>query len=326
MFRKSLPPPLPWRTVAPGRSAQWLIFLAVAVLCACVTPSAAWADFSAIPLVALVVFIPPVIGGLGDSNLTAAARNGTTITASGTAHVKGSYSTVIATTGKDSYGIWMFFKGVAGAAANTSMLVDVAYGDSPSGGNEQILINNLTVGAAAPGGLGLGYYFPVYIPSGVSIRMRCQAVIISDTVNVSVFLNQDPAYKWSCGSVTTYGADTATSNGTSVTPASGSFGTWTAIGGGSDPATAKKFWVLGYAIGTDTTVVTADVLIEIGTGPDSSNVSTIARFYIAQNSSEELQGPFPLIGYGVVASGQKLWARIASGEAEARRIIIYGCD
>lgn len=271
--------------------------------------------------------IPSVIGGLGDTNLTASSRAGTTITASGTAHVKGSYSILIDPTTKPSYGIWIRLRGVAGSATNTSLLVDISYGPT-GGGNEQVLILDLDAGAADSGSQVMGkcYYFPVYIPSGVAVSARCQAVIVSDTVVVAVWLNQDPAYRWTCGMTETYGEDEATSNGTSVTPASGSFGSWTQIGTNSDPIRAHRFWTVGYSLGTDTTVAAADVLIEIGTGPDSANVSVIGRFSFAQTGGELIDGPFPIIVYGPVVPAAKLWARIASGEAEARRIIIYGMD
>ena len=272
--------------------------------------------------------IPPVIGGLGDTNLTAAARAGTTVTASGSINTKGSYSSLIDPTTKPSYGFWVVLSAVGATAANTSMLVDIAYGPT-GGGSEEILVLDLDAGAAASTIAQVGckaYYFPVYIPTGVRVSARCQAFIASDTVVVSIFLNQDPAYRWTCGAVTTYGEDEATSNGTSVTPASGSFGTWTQIGAGTDPVRAHRFWTVGYSVGTDTTIAAADVLIEIGTGPDSSNVSTIGRFKFWQIGTELIGGPFPLLVYGPVVAGGELWARIASAEAEARRIILYGMD
>lgn len=272
--------------------------------------------------------IPPVIGGVGDTNLTAASRAGTTVTASGTAHVKGSYSSLIDPTTKPSYGFFVSVKEINVAATNTSMLLDIAYGPT-GGGNEEILVLDLDVGGAGAStlnGSGKIWFFPVYIPTGVRVSARCQAAITSDTCQVAIFLNQDPAYRWACGAVTTYGEDEATSNGTSVTPANGSFGTWTQIGAGTDPVRAHRFWTVGYSIGTDTTAATADVLIEIGTGPDSSNVSVIGRFRFAQTASESVLGPFPLLVYAPVVAGGELWARIASAEAEARRIIIYGMD
>ena len=72
--------------------------------------------------------IPPVIGGVGDTNLTAAARAGTTVTASGSINTKGSYSSLIDPTTKPSYGFWVVLSAVGATAANTSMLVDIAYG------------------------------------------------------------------------------------------------------------------------------------------------------------------------------------------------------
>lgn len=270
--------------------------------------------------------IIPLVGGVGDTNITAAARDGTTITGSGTAHVKGSYSSLVATTTKPSFGIWLMFKGANVSATNTSQLVDIAIGNS-GGGSEEVIIPNIMVGACAVGGgsnLGRLNYFPCYIPSGLSVRCRLQGVIISDTLNVSCYLDQDNEIPRNYDKWIAYGADTATSGGTAVTPASGSFGTWTAIGGGSDPTRTHRIWAAAYAIGTDTTVVNASVIVEIGTGPDSSNVTTFGRFYYAQGSAEEVAGPLPLLVYRKIKAATKLWARIASAEAEARQIVIYG--
>lgn len=272
--------------------------------------------------------IPAIIGGIGDTNVTASTRDGTTVTAGGSAHTKGSYVTLVATTSKPSYGFWIRVKGVGVSNTNTSMLLDIAIGDAPSGGNEERIVANIDIGAASGNASSNGklFYFPAYIPEGVSVRAATQAVIASDTCTVDIFLNQDPSYRWASGAVQTYGIDTSVSHGTSVTPASGSFGTWTQIGTGTDPIRAHRFWSVGYSFGTDTTVVAASALIEIGTGPDSSNVSTIGRFLFNQASTEEIAGPLPLICYAPVVAGAELWARIASGESEARRVSIYGSD
>lgn len=275
-----------------------------------------------------MLVLPPTLGGLGETNVTASSRDGTTVTASSSTHTKGSYATLVATTTKPSYGFWLRVKGVAASNTNTSMLLDIAIGDSPSGGNEERIVANIDVGAASANATSGGkvFYFPAYIPSGVSVRAAIQAAIASDTCTVDIFLNQDPSYRWSSGAVQTYGANTATSNGTSVTPASGSFGSWTQIGTGTDPIRNHRFWSVGYSLGTDTTIVAASVLVEIGTGPDSSNVSTIGRFLFNQASTEEIAGPIPQIVYAPVVAGGELWARIASAEAEARSISIYGSD
>lgn len=271
------------------------------------------------------LYIPPVIGGLGQTNLTAAARSGTTVTASASANTKGSYSSLIDPTSKPSYGIWIRFLEVGNPATVTNILVDIAYGPT-GGGNEQIVIPNLSAGGA-PTGTDSGvksYWFPVYIPTGVRVSARCQASTGSDTVSVAVYLDQDPSYPWSLGSATAYGADTANSRGTSVTPGSGAFGSWTQIGAGTDPVQTHRAWTIGYDQLADTTIGTVDLIIEIGTGPDSANVTTIGSFTIVQASNENISGPFPLICYAIVNAGGELWARIASGETEARGVIVYG--
>ena len=85
-------------------------------------------------------------------------------------------------------------------------------------------------------------FFPVYIPNNVSVAARLQANTTTKTGVIAIWLCQIPSYPFICGNVTTYGDDTANSRGTSVTPASGSFGSWTPIG---TPTDSHKFWVVG---------------------------------------------------------------------------------
>lgn len=266
---------------------------------------------------------PHQIAGKTQTNLTAAAPTGTTVTASATAHTKGSWTEIIASTDKDSWGFWLKLSDVAAGATDTSLLVDIGYGPAAS---EQVLVADINAGqATASSSAGKLYYFPVFVPAGVRVVARCQAAVASDTVLVSIFLCQDVLYPIVAGPAETYGAVSASSRGTLVTAGNAAFGSWTQISTGT--ARAHRFWVLGADGGSDTTMAIRTKLIELGIGPDSGNVTAIASFTVGMDNSETVTTAFPLIAASPVPSGTALWIRVAQdGAAEARGYIVYGVD
>lgn len=274
-----------------------------------------------------MLVLPPTIGRLPQTNLITTARSGTTITADAVIHTKGAWTSIIDPTSKPTYGIALSAVDVSGIGAVTSLLLDIGYGPT-GGGNEEVVIPDLDCGAAALSIASQGkmHYFPVYIPSGVRVSGRCQAFISADTVIVSVWLFQDPPYPSVGGGVVAYGVDAANSCGTSVTPANNAFGLWTQIGATTDPVRAHRMWTVEYDLLADISCAGADLIVEIGTGPDASNVTAFGTFQFTQTTSENITGPMPHLVYADVPAGAELWARIASGETEARGIVIYGID
>lgn len=267
------------------------------------------------------LLVPPSIAGTYQTNLSATARRGTTVTAGATVHTKGAWTELIASTNKPSYGVTIVFWDVSAGNTLTSMLLDLGYGPV---GSEQLLVENLNAGAAPRTYGGRALMLPIYIPSGARVAARCQAAIASDTVNVAVWLHQDAPYPLVAGPVSTYGADTATSQGTSVTPGSGAFGAWTQLA----TATARdhRFWALAMDQLEDPTQGLVNYLIELGIGPNSTSVTTIFVCHIASDTTEDIGGPVPMLGYAPVPAGSGLWCRIAADNTEARGIIAYGVD
>jgi hypothetical protein len=269
------------------------------------------------------VVAPAIFQRVFQSSLTASARAGATVTASATAHTMGSWASLIDPTNVPSYGIYVVVRDISGAAADTRFLIDIGIGPS-GGGSEAVVLPFLDVGAAdsATNALGKQWYFPIYIPTGLRVSARGQAVTGSDTCTVAIWLAQQPLFPYLVSAWDTYGENAAASSGTSVTAGNGVFGSWTQI-----VASTSRFhnlWHSGYSIGTDTTIVAADTLVEIGHGPDSANVQSIGMWRYRQNASEALDGPMPEIPlYKPVPSGAGLFARIASAEAEARRVVIH---
>lgn len=194
---------------------------------------------------------------------TSTAEPGTLVTANATLHAKGSYTTLIAATAYTSYGITVLLSNTAVASARTGQLVDIAIGAAAS---EVVIIPNLmagnqgTTGGATPGG-GAIYYFPIIIPAGVRISARSQAFVTLDTVNVGVWLNQNPVYgKWYGSRVTAYGVASASSTGVSISPGNGSYTTGTIIASSTNPV---KYLQLGVDLFTNTTGVSIRGLCQV---------------------------------------------------------------
>jgi hypothetical protein len=272
--------------------------------------------------------LPPSLGhgGQAETNLTAASRVGTIVTASATSHVKGAWVSLIDPTSRPSYGVWVRASTVGAATTITGQLLDIGYGPT-GGGSEQVLIPNLATGMAAStgsaAGFGKAWWFPVYIPAGVRVSARVQALIVSDTVLVEIFLHQFSLYPVSAGPVEPYGADTANSRGTSVTTGNGVFGAWAQLT--ASTLRPHRFWASAYDQLGDVSVANSESLLQLGTGPNASNVSIINQTVLSQGSAELVSAVFHL-SYAPVPAGKPIFARIASGEAEARGVIAYGVD
>ncbi len=182
-------------------------------------------------------------------------------------------------------------------------------------------------GTADPGGC--VYNFPgVYIPAGVEVSARNQCVIVSRNSQICVWLGQNAPTPYIAGQVVDYGTVLASSSGTLVTPGNDAFGTYIEIGTTDRDHT---MWTFGMD-GQTETLFTGNQnvhVIEIGFGPDNSNVTRIgSRWRVPFGTSEEIASTIPPYAYAVVPRGTKLWCRIAGGDADVdpRGIIIYGWD
>lgn len=282
----------------------------------------------------MALWLPPNILGKAQTNLSATVRDGTVITASATPHAKGAYSAgqLIASTDEDTYAVTVGVGGLHNAATVTSCLLDIGIG--PSGSEDDPpLIQDIDCWGADLGGTqggegGRNYFFPVWIPKGERVAARIQALIVSETLNVRIFLHQS-ADGWSSevpvrwerlGAVTN-------SNGVSVPQANGAFGAWTTI---LDPITKNyRWWHVGFDGLADTTITNERAVVELGIGDTSAAVTTIGTWWFGQGTSEIIHGPNPAVPVfaPVVDDDLKgIFARIASASAENRGILVYAAE
>jgi hypothetical protein len=146
------------------------------------------------------------------------------LTANTSAHTKGSYTELIASTSANAGLLVLMVQDVSTASANTATLIDVATGAS---GSETDIISNLAVGGAITtiGPTGVAVAVPFQIPSGTRLSARIQSVVTGGkTATAQVFLlTAGSDYATAPTSVDVITGDTATSQGISF---SGASGTW----------------------------------------------------------------------------------------------------
>lgn len=258
-------------------------------------------------------------GGGIEHNLPATPTQpgGTVITAAGSTHTKGAFSSgqLIASTAFDSHLMEIVWADTQTAATATHQLTDIGIGAS---GSESVLVSNLMTGYSFSNTVLL----PIFVPKGSRLSARMQSAIASDTVNITVFLHQAPSgLAWPvftrCDS---YGATTADSGGLALTPGtSGAESAWTNIGS----TTSQKYGaIFPMLAGTpaDTTLLNMGLHIELGVSS-----TTYAEWHARSFTDESISGPYPKMPFfKEIPSGTQLQIRAeASGTPESYEWIAY---
>lgn len=279
-----------------------------------------------------MLLVPQGGPGLIECSQSSTSSEGTTVTASGSTHTKGSYSQLIAATARDACGIMVLLNNVGVASTNARALVDIAIGAASS---EQVLIPDLMAGNAgawnnAMNG-GAMYYFPIRIPAGVRLSARCQASTASDTVNVVVWLVGGLSLPglYAGQRVTAYGIDSANSSGVAHTPGStNAYATATQIV--SSTGRPIRALQLGVDMGTDTTGTNMRGMVRIGLGATPNYIAEHLPFgeSTTLESMDNRMTNFLLsmMGFNIPAGADLRLSAMVSGTGEARRWALYGVD
>jgi hypothetical protein len=202
-------------------------------------------------------------------------------TASATAHTKGAWAQLIASTAAEAGLMMIRAESVSTAATETSMLLDIGVGAS---GSETPIMENLAIGGASASSSasnGLLAPLPVRIPSGSRVSCRIQALIPSDTCTVSATLFAVNARQMLPTSVDVIGTDTATSRGTAF---AGALNAWTQITA-STSQRYRALFAVPSVIGTD--IISFNRDLEIAIGPAGSEVE-IGRVYVDFRNTESV--------------------------------------
>jgi hypothetical protein len=223
------------------------------------------------------------------------------LTANTSAHTKGSYSELIASTSANAGLLVLIVQDVSAAATNTATLIDIATGAS---GSEADIIGNLAVGGAltTTGPTGVAVSIPFQIPSGTRLSARIQSVVTGGkTATAQVFLfDVGGDYATAPTSVDVITGDTATSQGISF---SGASGTWVQ----AIASTSRAYRAVAIMPSThNSNILTIAPQLELGVGASGSEQvfgSTVASY--GNNETVQSSPPYlSLFGRNIPAGSR----------------------
>jgi hypothetical protein len=246
-----------------------------------------------------------------DAGAVTATSMGTTPATPGSAHTKGAWTQLIASSAYDAIGVIVQ---AFGDSSVGTFLLDIGVGGS---GSEVPVIENLHFQRLASSYGGCGQPFiPLLIPAGTRVSMRLQASVTAAVPQTRVACQLvaagggTPIFGRRCA---TYGAVTASSKGTTVT-ASGSThtkGSWAEIT--SSAAISSEWCVL--SVHNDGTNGKHN-LIDIAVGAASSEQVIVSNLYMPAAQTYQLTGgkhSFPLH----IPAGSRVAVRAQSDVANA---------
>lgn len=257
------------------------------------------------------------------------------VTDASTAHTKGAWTQLVASTVDDSDAVTLRLGGLSLSATASPTLLDLGVGAQNA---EQVLVPDIDIG-----NLNLPNHpivtpivIPVFIPAGSRIAARAQGARTSMTAPVGVDLvggagavgGLPSAQKW-----TAYGVNAAASCGTVIdVPAStDTWSSWTEIA----TTSADHNWVLALLDHGAATVARAvTTLLQVAAGPNSTaadacaaNGTLLWESVIIGTALEGIDhASLDAARWAPVPSGTKLWARAqsSSGTNNDVYVCIYG--
>lgn len=163
-------------------------------------------------------------------------------------------------------------------------------------------------------GGGISYYFPLYVPAGSAIAAKASVNNATvGTCRVGVKLSgrpTDPELVRAGAYVDTFGAVTASSQGTSITSGEASDGAWTEMTSG---ITTKPYWFFQLGMGcSDTTMTDLGYRSDLSIG-DASNKEIFATDLIFNSSGRESLTNYlqPIHNYICdIPLGQRIYTRM----------------
>jgi hypothetical protein len=204
---------------------------------------------------------------------------GTTVTGNAAADTKANYQQIFsgAAVTHDVYGIRISSTLLPTNAETRMVLFDVS--TDPAGGTTYgVVIANLGAMPTSSAGVAgaWSYFFPLFIKAGssIAIRHQCGTGAVDAHFRVWLYCKPTRPEQYRVGSyVDTYGATTASTTGTAVTPGTVSEGNWASIGTLSRPA----WYFQACMLIDDTTITNASVYdCDVGVG-DVTNKDVVLQ-------------------------------------------------
>ena len=235
------------------------------------------------------------------------------------ANTKGANTAMLSAIAEDCYGIFIVFVGGSATTLTHRYLVDLLI--DPAGGTSwSVVIANLYAPYASIGCGGYAYYFPLYLKAGTAIGTANQALVAGKAIRVGIRCYGKPTRPelLRVGTkVQTYGADTATTSGTAITPGTSAMGSYSASLGTSS---YNQFWWQGgigfndAAIGGGTSI-SETYWLDVAASNDAGTTKVICAESIRANFSTTEQGGKECFGasypYRDVPSGANVYMRAA---------------
>jgi hypothetical protein len=244
-------------------------------------------------------------------SLDTANSAGLAVTGSASAHTKGSYVQLIASTAEEYSGLMLTF----GSSSICTGLLDIAIG---SAGSEQDIVPNIMFQTGVIGGLaGSATFLPLRIPAGSRIAARLQTVAGGSQVVRFCLLGFTGGYssRPPLGRATTYGVNTGTSRGTSIDPGAsantkGSFAQIVA-------STANNIRALMICLGSqgNPAPTSTNWLIDIGIGPATEKV-LVANLFMNSHLASGLFMPSHYFLPVSIRAGTRVAARAQCGSTD----------
>lgn len=226
----------------------------------------------------------------GDSGI-----QGSSITASATAHTKGSWVELVASTVGRTSGVTIQ---IFGTVSNTSeFLIDIGVGAAAS---EQVVVENLpaTCGAQfAPGWHQI--FLPLSIPDGTRVAARCQSSAASSSaIQVALILSGATPYQpTGLSKFVCYGVNTGTTLLTALAASFGSKGSYSQITAATEDRPARSLHLIaGNEANTNRT--NGQYVVDVAIGAAASETIILPDLYVAGTAQETVSphymGPFPV--------------------------------
>lgn len=242
------------------------------------------------------------IGGVNTSTSTAA-----TVISGGTAHTKGAWVELFASTAFNTTWLDLIVMGTANSGANRHMLCDVGIGPA---GSETVLIPNVAIGCA--GGI-RRYPIPIWVPAGTRIAVRYQTLTTSHPITLQIAIHNTGHLQSDTGNgAIACGVNTATSSGTALALAGAinTLSAWTEITA-STSAAIRSLLVTTQGPLSASWADNASVLIDVGYGASGAEQVLISGLPMGWGTTE-MTDSTPLILPVNLPSGTRLVGRYQS--------------
>lgn len=259
---------------------------------------------------------------LAQAGAVEASTAATVVTAHASANTKGIYSQLIAATAHDSD--WLLVQvGLGTSETNQADVhIDIAIG---ADGSEVVIISNLLISQV--NGQVVQFLFPRHIPQGTRIAAAIAATTGGSTVRCQVVVIANGSAPNSLQRVTTYGAVTADSGGTSLDP--GAVGSTKGAYVELTAACNEIKWLV-VALGCQANTARADArfYLDIAIGAGGSEQVKVPNLLFYSDLTSDLLSPATYAFPCSIPAGSRIAARTQCTITDATDrlidVVLYG--